>query len=146
MGFFKNINNFAKSAMGDTKAMIEQGHWMMKNGQVDAGINCFSGAAIKGDQEAMVLWGNALIEHGNSDVDTMGGLVQIYKAVIVQPSYGRHLDDALAHRKSLSLLSMGDAMLDNLKAAVLSNPYRAADDLDRRAADMVIDVIKKSRD
>ena len=37
---------------------------------------------------------------------------------------------------------MNDAMLDNLKAAVLSNPYRSADDLDRRAADMVIDVIK----
>ena len=71
MGFFKSINNFAKSAMGDTKAMIEQGHWMMKNGQIDAGINCFSGAAIKGDQEAMVLWGNALIEHGNADVDTL---------------------------------------------------------------------------
>ena len=145
MGFFKSINNFAKSAMGDTKAMIEQGHWMMKNGQIDAGINCFSGAAIKGDQEAMVLWGNALIEHGNSDVDTMGGLVQIYKATIVQPSYSKHFHDALSHRKALSLLSMNDAMLDNLKAAVLSNPYRAADDLDRRAADMVIDVIKKSQ-
>jgi hypothetical protein len=131
--------------MGDTKAMIEQGHWMMKNGQVDTAINCFSGAAIKGDQEAMVLWGNSLIEHGNSDVDTMAGLVQIYKAVIVQPSYSRHLDDALAHRKAAPLLSMNNAMLDNLKAAVLSNPYRAADDLDRRATDMVIEKIKKSR-
>jgi hypothetical protein len=40
---------------------------------------------------------------------------------------------------------MNDAMLDNLKAAVLSNPYRAADDLDRRATDMVIEKIKKSR-
>lgn len=145
MGFFKNINNFAKSAMGDTKAMIEQGHWMMKNDQIDAAINCFSGAAIKGDQEAMVLWGNSLIEHGNSDVDTLGGLIQIYKAIILQPSYSRHLDDALAHRKTMSLLSMNDAILDNLKAAVLSNPYRAADDLDRRAADMVIDVIKKAQ-
>jgi hypothetical protein len=145
MGFFKSINNFAKSVMGDTKAMIEQGHWMMKNGQTDAAINCFSGAAIKGDQEAMVLWGNSLIQHGNSDVDTMGGLVQIYKAVIIQPSYSNHLDDALAHRKTLPLLSMNDAMLDNLKAAVLSNPYRAADDLDRRATDMVIEKIKKSR-
>lgn len=145
MGFFKNINNFAKSAMGDTKAMIEQGHWMMKNGQTDAAINCFSGAAIKGDQEAMVLWGNSLIEHGNSDIDTMGGLVQIYKAVILQPSYSNHLDDALAHWKAQPLLSMSDIMLDNLKAAVLSNPYRAADDLDRRAANMVIDIIKESR-
>jgi hypothetical protein len=145
MGFFKSINNFAKSAMGDTKAMIEQGHWMMKNGQVDAAINCFSGAAIKGDQEAMILWGNSLIEHGNSDVDTMAGLVQIYKAVIVQPSYDSHLTDALRHRKALPLLLMNDTMLNNLKAAVLSNPYRAADDLDRRAADMVIDTIKEAR-
>ena len=145
MGFFKSINNFAKSAMGDTKAMIEQGHWMMKNGQVDAAINCFSGAAIKGDQEAMILWGNSLIEHGNSDVDTMAGLVQIYKAVIVQPSYNSHLTDALRHRKALPLLLMNDTMLNNLKAAVLSNPYRAADDLDRRAADMVIDTIKEAR-
>ena len=145
MGFFKSINNFAKSAMGDTKAMIEQGHWMMKNGQVDAAINCFSGAAIKGDQEAMILWGNSLIEHGNSDVDTMAGLVQIYKAVIVQPSYDSHFTDALRHRKALPLLLMNDTMLNNLKAAVLSNPYRAADDLDRRAADMVIDTIKEAR-
>ena len=144
MGFFKNINNFAKSAMGDTKAMIEQGHWMMKNGQIDAAINCFSGAAIKGDQEAMILWGNSLIEHGNSDVDTMGGLVQIYKAIILQPSYLKHLTDALSHTRSRSLLSMSDEVLDNLKAAVLSNPYRVADDLDRRAADMVIETIKKS--
>jgi hypothetical protein len=75
----------------------------------------------------------------------MGGLVQIYKAVIIQPSYSNHLDDAMAHRKTLPLLSMNDAMLDNLKAAVLSNPYRAADDLDRRAVDMVIDVIKKTQ-
>lgn len=131
--------------MGDTKAMIEQGYYMMKNGQMEAAMNCFSGAAVKGDQEAMVLYGNFLIEHGNSDLDTMGGLVQIYKAIILQPSYSNHLTDALAHRKALPLLLMNDTMLDNLKAAVLSNPYRAADDLDKRAADMVIDIIKKTR-
>ena len=145
MGFFKSINTFAKSAMGDTKAMIEQGHWMMKNGQVDAAINCFSGAAVKGDQEAMVLWGNALIEYGNSDVDTLGGLVQIYKAVILQSSYDRHLTDALHHGKVYSLLSINETELNNLKAAVLSNPYRVADHLDERAADMVIEVIKKTQ-
>ena len=89
MGFFKSINNFAKSAMGDTKAMIEQGHWMMKNGQIDAGINCFSGAAIKGDQEAMVLWGNALIEHGNADVDTLGGLIFYFQKSI--PEVGKEI-------------------------------------------------------
>lgn len=145
MGLLKILSSVTKSAFGDTKAMIEQGHWMMRNGQIEAAMNCFSGAAIKGDQEAMVLHGNLLLECGNSDIDTLAGLAQIYKAYILQPSYIDNLSDALTHDRVQSLFSMGDVVLDNLKAAVLSNPYSAASDLDRRAVDMVVEAIKKEQ-
>ena len=112
---------------------------------MDAAMNCFSGAAVKGDPEGMVLYGNFLIEHGNADIDTMGGLVYLFKAVVLNPGYVNHVSDAIGHPRVNRLMELEDNMLENLKAAVLSHPTRQANELDRRAVDMIMAAISDTK-
>jgi len=145
MGFFRAFKNLAKSSMGDTKAMIEQGHWMMKNGQIDAAINCYSGAAIKGEPEAMLHWGSSLIDYGNSDIDTFAGLTQIYKAGIHYSGYQSTINNVFENYKVQALVQLDEDTLENIKAGALSNPYRAPDESDKRSADMVLKMILEKK-
>ena len=81
MGFFKGLKNFTKSAMGDSSAMMEQGMWMLENNQIDAAMNNFSAACLKGEPEACKMWGIMLIDHGTGPIDTLGGLLKLKKAI-----------------------------------------------------------------
>ena len=100
MGFLKGLKNFTKSAMGDSSAMMEQGMWMLKNNQIEAAMNNFSAASLKGEPEALKMWGTMLINYGTGPIDTLAGLLKIKKATNVGLSFSSNIGVKTIIKKS----------------------------------------------
>ena len=144
MGFFKGLKNLTKSAMGDSSAMIEQGEWMLKNNQIDAAINCFSGACLKGEPEGCKMWGTMLIDNGTGPIDTLAGLLKIKKAIALGSKQAEIKYKEYENHSSVIHL-FNDNQIDTHRLAVMSNPYQSLDHLEQDLLDKLVIEIKESK-
>jgi len=144
MGFFKGLKNLTKTAMGDSSAMIEQGEWMLKNNQIDAAMNCFSGACLNGEPEGCKMWGIILIDHGTGPIDTLAGLVKLKKAIALGSKQAEIKYKEYENHSSVIHL-FNDNQIDNHRLAVMSNPYQSLDPLEQDLLDKLVIEIKESK-
>ena len=142
MGFFKGLKNFTKSVMGDSSAMMEQGMWMLENNQIDAAMNNFSAACLKGEPEACKMWGIMLIDHGTGPIDTLGGLLKLKKAIALGSKQADIKYTEYLNHPSVILLFSGK-QIDTYRLAVMSNPYQSLDPLEQGLLDNLVTEIKE---
>ena len=142
MGFFKGLKNLTKSAMGDSSAMIEQGEWMLKSNQIDAAMNCFSGACLKGEPEGCKMWGIMLIDHGTGPIDTLAGLLKLKKAVALGSKQAEIKYKEYENHSSVTHLFNNKNQIDTHRLAVMSNPYKSLDPLEQDLLDKLVIEIK----
>ena len=144
MGFFKGIKNLTMSAMGNSSAMMEQGMWMLENNQIDAAMNNFSAACLKGEPEGCKMWGVILIENGTGPIDTLAGLLKIKKAEALGSEQAKiTYNDYLSHPSVIRLFS--DNQIETHRLAVMSNPYKSLDHLDQGLLDNLVNEIKEKQ-
>ena len=144
MGFFKELGNLTKSLSGNLDARVDQGLWFLKNGQNENAMNCFSSASLKGHPNATRLWGERLIDDGIGHLDTLGGLMKLKKAITIgcpaaEKSYSLYKNRS----QVLDLFALNDEEIDDVRSAVMSQPYGQIDDLDQRMLDKIVDEIKR---
>jgi hypothetical protein len=142
MGFFKGLKNFTKSVMGDSLAMIEQGKWMLENDQIEAAMNNFSAACLKGEPEGCKMWGIMLIDQGTGPIDTLAGLLKLKKAIALGSKQAdiKYIE-YVNHPSVIHLFN--DNQIDTHRLAVMSNPYQSLDPLDQGLLDKLVIEIKE---
>jgi len=143
MGFLKGLKNITKSAMGDSLAMLEQGEWMLKNNQIEAAMNNFSAACLKGEPEGCKMWGIMLIDQGTGPIDTLAGLLKLKKAIALGSKQAEIKYKEYENHSSVIHL-FNDNQIDNHRLAVMSNPYQSLDPLEQGLLDNLVTEIKES--
>jgi|TARA_B110000240_G_scaffold96210_1_gene108958 hypothetical protein len=146
MGFFKELGNLTKSLSGNLDARVDQGLWFLKNDQVDNAMNCFSSASLKGHPNATRLWGELLIDYGVGHIDTLGGLMKLKRAITIGSTFAEGSYSLYKNKSQvMALFALNDEVLDDTRSAVMSQPYKQIDELDKRMLDKIIFEIRQER-
>ena len=107
-------------------------------------MNCFSSASLKGHPNATRLWGERLIDDGIGHIDTLGGVMKLKKAITIgcpaaEKSYSLYKNRS----QVLDLFALNDEEIEDVRSAVMAQPYKQIDELDQRMLDKLVDEIKR---